>query len=469
MRKNLSPWLHQLDPSRVPRKLDRDTVTDVAIVGAGIAGTATAFFILKHTDKKVILLERFKVAHGATGHNAGQVASYVEKGFKQMSIEFGATLAAEGQRAIEGAWDLLEEMYEDAKLNIFFHRGVGHDGYSTGEQVTRALEEAWFKREAGLTPDPMVVAVNAPFLKAIPAKYIGLYKTVPHGEILHLLETKNTEFWAVSSQKRGCINSALFCERILEYLLKKYHDRFMLYEHAPVNKLLLRDREAVLDVETHTVTARRVVLCTNGFTDLHIINANGLEIDAKFHHLVHGKVAYMSAYLEEDHKLPVAISYETPEEPSENLQYYYLTRRPYGYEKGEKRNLISVGGPDEPFEGGVYSRDAEYPEEAIETIDAFVHSVYARDRKHRPEYVFTWHGLMGYTKNGMRMVGPEPQNPVLLYNLGCNGVGILPSVMGGHMLARHLAGERIPRSIFDIPAREEKVPTVRVAPVAARA
>ncbi len=63
---------------------------------------------------------------------------------------------------------------------------------------------------------------------------------------------------------------------------------------------------------------------------------------------------------------------------------------------------------------------------------------------------------MGYTKNGVRLIGPEPQNPVLLYNLGCNGVGILPSVHGGRQIARFLAREPVPRSIFDIPKR---VPT----------
>jgi glycine/D-amino acid oxidase-like deaminating enzyme len=60
---------------------------------------------------------------------------------------------------------------------------------------------------------------------------------------------------------------------------------------------------------------------------------------------------------------------------------------------------------------------------------------------------------MGYTRNGVRMAGPEPQNPVLLYNLGCNGVGILPSALGGRIIARHLAGEKVERSIFDVPAR----------------
>ena len=60
---------------------------------------------------------------------------------------------------------------------------------------------------------------------------------------------------------------------------------------------------------------------------------------------------------------------------------------------------------------------------------------------------------MGYTKNRLRMIGPDPEHERLLYNLGCNGVGILPSIFGGDKVARQIAGEEFPPSIFDIPSR----------------
>ncbi len=450
---NRSPWLHQLDKDRPRARLRADLQTDVAVVGAGIAGVATAFFTLKYTDRKVTVLEAYKLAHGASGHNAGQIVSYFEKGFKGLVEEFGMQLAAEGQRGVDESWTLLQEMYDGAELDIFFDHRTGHDGYSTYEQVMGALEESRLKREAGVAQDRITIATTAPFVDHIPPQYAGLWSAAPQAHILEMLETDNSMFVAAGSVKKGCINSALFCERMVDYLYEAYPERFALYEHTPVHKIILHKSSAVLDADAQVVEANSVVLCTNGFEDLHIINKHGLEVDAKYHATVRGRVAYMSAYLEEAGKPPVSTAYETPEQPSENLPYYYLTRRPFEYEEGREHNLISVGGPEEAFDQDHYSRESEYPESAMQVIDTFIRTVYDPGHEGPVEYVFTWHGLMGYTRNGVRMVGPEPKNAVLLYNLGCNGVGILPSIFGGRKIARHLAGEEVGKSIFDIPAR----------------
>lgn len=456
MSKNTSPWLHQLDSNRTPQRLSVDLATDVAIIGAGIAGTATAYFTLKYTNTSVVMLERYKLAHGATGHNAGQVVSYFERGFASMVEEFGQDLAAAGQKAIDDAWELLDEMYTDAGLNIPFSRFIGHGGITSFEQVLWHLENNSAKRKAGMKHGLVHIADIVGIADRIPTAYEGLFNIISHNEVLTMLETSSPEYIAVVSNQKGCINSALFCQEVISFLLEKYGDRFALYEHTPVHKIILRD-QALIDADTHVVNARRVVLCTNGFENLHIINENGLEIDAKFHHMLDGVVGYMSGYLEKMNKLPTAISYYADPTAVDDNVYFYLTRRPYEYEKGREHNLISIGGPEiELEEAATYSFENDYPDEMAQSIDAFVHKVYSLQPNHKIEYAFTWHGLMGYTKNRIRMLGPEPQNPVLLYNLGCNGVGILPSVYGGRKIARHISGEHVERTIFDVPARYQE-------------
>lgn len=454
-RKNRSPWIHQLDHDRKHVELREDIATDVAIVGAGIAGISTAFYILRDTDKKVAVLEKGKLAHGATGHNAGQVASYFERPFYELCDEFGLDLAAAAQREVEGAWQLLGEMFSEAGLTIPLARFMGQAGFTTYDQVVRHLKDNVCRKKAGLRTEEFRIADTAAFAGGIPAEYEGLYSIVPHKEVLDLLQTTNESYVAALSFQKGCLNSALFCQEICAYLQKTYPDRFSFYEHTPISKVVLRDGRAVIDAGRSTVEAQKAILCTNGFEGFSIINEGGLAVDTRFHHYVKGKIGYMSAYLEPMNKPPAAVSYFPlgavgSSDPFEEDPYFYLTRRPFDFMGNDHMNLISVGGPEFSLdESMAYDSDLDYPEQEKAKIHAFVKSTYDPDPNKEIEYKFTWHGLMGYTPSGVRVVGEEPKNRSLLYNIGCNGVGILPSICGAKRISDIVAGKRLEKSMFD--------------------
>ncbi len=451
---NNSPWIHQLDPSRERRVLAADIKTDVAIVGAGIAGISTAFYVLKHTDKSVALLEGYKLAHGATGHNAGQMVTYFERPFKDIVAEFGLEKAADGQRDVESAWTLAEEMYAEAGLDIPMMRFTTYSGLATLEQIVAYLEDARCYRAGGLFVPPLEIWEEYPRLADIPAEHYKLLTLVPREEIALKLETLDPQYVAIFPETRGVMNSALFCQEVAKYLLKKYPERLSLYEETPIGKVVVHGERVLLDAERHTVEADRVVLCTNGFDHYEILTPTGLAVNSRFHHALHGVIGFMTAYLEPHTGVPAAIHYypakqegltETPGEP-----YFYVTRRPYEYEKGANHDLVSVGGPDVHLEDRAhYDREREISTKARAQIQSFVTNTY--DKKAQLEYAFTWHGVMGYTQNMLRMVGPDPTFDRLYYNLGCNGVGLLPSIFGGAKVARQIAGEVFPPSIFDIP------------------
>jgi glycine/D-amino acid oxidase-like deaminating enzyme len=453
--KHKSPWIYQLDSKRAPVPLKDDIKTDVAIIGAGIAGISTAFFILKNTDKNVVVLEKGKLAHGATGHNAGQIASYFERPFYELVNEFGLEKAIDAQKAIESAWELLDRMYTEAGLNIPLSRFLGHAGFSTYDQVIRHLKDNACRKKGGLRTEEMRISDQAQFINDIPPEFKELFMVVPQSEVFSVLQTENKEYIAALSYQKGCLNSALFCQEIATYLIKQYPNRFNLHEHTTIQKVLMHEDRTMLDAGNHTVIAERVVLCTNGFEGLNIINKGGLAINTKFHHLVKGIVGYMSAYLEPMNKPPTAISYfpstnTTASDPYAEDPYFYLTRRPFDFDGHENSNLISVGGPEFSLEKRIeYDSDLDYPDEAKDHINSFVKSTYDTDPNRKIDYQFTWHGLMGYTPSGVRLVGEEPKNRSLLYNLGCNGVGILPSIYGAEKIARIIAGEKLPPSIFD--------------------
>lgn len=452
---NESPWLHQLKRTRPVQGLASALETDVAIVGGGIAGIATAYFTLQRTNKRVVLIEAGNVAHGATGHNGGFLATYFERSFKSLIQEFGIEMAAQGQKDVEYAWELLSQIRTEANLQTPVWQFTGYAGLPNYEEVMVHLRNSALRSKAGLFGAQMFISAGWAGIGDIPTMYQSLYKILPKHEILSLLETSDEEYIAVLPEQKGCMNSAVFCEELAGYLLATYADRFTLAEQTPVARLTLYEHSAELVTSGKVkIAAAQVVLCTNGFEYIKIINKAGDNINKKFHHLVRGIVGYMAGYTEDSSKPPGEISYLSKsvlrkgdvyaEDP-----YFYLTRRPYEVE-GYTSNLISIGGPEALMDDtNNYKVEHPFPSEARSQVDNFLRYTYKHGHAENIEYKFLWHGLMGFTPNGVRLIGPEPLNPVLHYNLGCNGVGLMPSIFGGYKISRFLAGEKLPPSIFD--------------------
>ncbi len=456
MKTNNSPWLHQLNRTRPVAFLSNDHHTEVAIIGGGIAGVSTAFYTLKNTDKKVVLVEATKIAHGATGHNGGFLASYFERTFSSLIEEFGLEQTAKAQTAMESSWDLLDEIRSEAQIQTPMWQFTGFAACATLEEVLVHLKNNKLRLKAGLKVETILVSETLENLNSLTdEQYKDLYKLVPQQEIHEKLETIDTEYIAILPDRKGCMNSALFCEELISYLLKKYPDRLTLAEHTPVRRLVLKEDHAVLDISSkQKITAQKVVLCTNGFEKINIINTAGPSINKKFHHLVRGIVGYMAGYIEELKKEPTEISY-LPKKSQHGKDiytedpYFYLTRRPFKIDNQE-HSLISIGGPEALMDDtNNYHEEHPYPDEAKAEIDNFLINTYRHTPKDKISYRFLWHGLMGFTPNGVRLIGPEPCNKMLLYNLGCNGVGLLPSIYGGLKISQHLSGAKVEPSIFD--------------------
>lgn len=451
---NHSPWIHQLNRVRPVTELSEDLAADTVIVGGGIAGIMTAYFTLRDTKHSVLLLEADKVAHGATGHNAGQLTSYFERTFASLVEEFGLALASEGVRAVEETWTLIDTVVAEAKLTTPIHRFTGYAGVCKLAQLTEHLEDNRLRLAGGLPVERIVVASEWAELSSVPEHYKELYEVAPQSDLLTLLETGSPEYIAVVATQKGCANSALLSEEIVGYLLTKYPERFRLHEGTIVREVELQTEGGVLKTAKHTITASRIVLATNGFENFTIRNVAGTDIDTEFHHSVRGLIGYMAGYLEQSAADPTAISYypKTDVRSDDGMgdDYFYLTRRPYEHEGSSAWSLVCAGGPDKELPSlALYSREHGCDEEKRDDINSFLAADYRSYPKDGTEYAFCWHGLMGYTPNFVRRVGVEPHNPVLLYNLGCNGVGLLPSIMGGERIARILSGEQLAPSIFD--------------------
>jgi glycine/D-amino acid oxidase-like deaminating enzyme len=449
VRTNRSPWLEAVDGTRAPCPLEGDAATDVAVVGAGIAGVATAFFVLRETARRVLLIERDRLARGATGHNAGQIASYFERPLYELVDSFGFERSIAAQRDIDGAWALLDELVAETGATVGVERFLGHMGMFSLNHLSVHLRNNLLRARGGLSTERCVISEEAEFLADLLPEYRDLYTLVPQARVQELLGTTDPRYRAVLSDWKGCVNAALLCEQVVDHLLAEHPARFRFVDHTPVERITLDPDGAEIAAGGRRVEAKRIVLCTNGFVDHVIENRAGDDIRSPLEHRVSGSVGYMAAIVEPVRCPPAAISYLMSPRIGHGQAYFYMTRRPH-HADGREATLTCVGGPDIRLERrSDYDPGAPVPEAALAQLDGFLRPLLAPDHAEPLPFDFTWHGLMAYTPTQMRLIGPEPRNPVLLYNLGCNGVGLLPSIYGGRRVARILAGESLPPSLFD--------------------
>lgn len=454
MFRNNSPWVEQLKNKINIEPLSKNHKTDVLIIGAGISGITSAYYILKNTDLKVTLVEGKSLASGATGHNAGQLVSYFEKQISNLVKEFGFEMATKAQKDINSAWYLLEQIYQETGITTKIAISNGYAGIQSYQDLILHLQNAQIYKKAGLIYEKLSIADDCPYLNEIPQKYHNLFSVIKKKNLLDYLETNDESYYAMISIKKGVMNSALFCEDLLTFLLKNYSNRFNFFDKTPILELKLSDEKNISITNEFKILSEKILLCTNGFEKIKINNIIGKDIDTKFHHLIIGCVGYMAGYLEEDLREPTAISYlpkssKTGNETFDADPYYYLTRRDYDI-KDKRYNLICIGGPEAVMDdSNNYKKEHPFPNEAQKSIDDFIHKSYRYAPKGKIDYKYIWHGLMGYTPNGVRLIGPEPLNKNLLYNLGCNGIGILPSIFGSYKISKILAGDKFEKSIFD--------------------
>ena len=440
-----SPWYEQLRTDAPPQPLVADVTTDVAIIGAGIAGVATAFFTLRETDHSVLLIERNRVGSGATGHNAGQVANYFERPLCELADEYGFDLAIAAQAAIDDAFDLLALMLEESGSAVRLERVMGHMGMFTCNHLEVHLCNQSIRRRGGLEVEEIVVSADAPFLAEIPPQYSDLYVVVPRSEIEARLGNRCGDYHAVLSAPKACINSALLVEHALAHLERAHPDRFRYVDHTTVARISMRGDGATLDAGGHRVECDRVVLCTNGYVDHQIVATDGSRIELPLIQTV----GYMGGYFARDSQPPGAMSFIKNAKIGGDLPYGYVTRRTYDRQDGAA-TLTCVGGPETELDDGeLYDAGAPVPAAAIEQLDTQVRAVIDEPGGSTDAYDYVWQGLMGYMPDRLRLVGQEPRDPALLYNLACNGVGILPSLCGGMRIAHLLAGRQLPPSLFD--------------------
>jgi glycine/D-amino acid oxidase-like deaminating enzyme len=445
-----SPWIAEL-PEREFHTSEK-AGADIAIIGGGVAGVSTAYFLLTRTQKSVLLLEQNRIGSGATGHNAGHIVAGFERAHRDILKEFDEEKTFNTYRMLLNSWGLLDEMHQAIGKNTPFYMTKSYAGFTEIEDIFAELEMVQEMEQRKISSKTNFLFSDEQYLSLIPEQYRSFCKLISVEKFSSIIPAKYSDYIAIVEKERGLINSAHFVEMVTDYLLSKYKERFFVVENEPVKKISFQEHEVVIMCKNKIITAQHVILCTNGYKGFEIEDSYNRDLQARYQNKVEGITEFMIGYeYEESGKIETFGIHNINLLPERDLNkeslafsYLYLSERPY-----QGRTLLVAGGVESLKQGELATESSE---QKSAVVYPFLNSVI----KNNLSYVFlpqtptrVWHGLMGYTKNLIRIVGKEPKNQRLIYNIGCNGIGILPSIASGERIARMMLGEKMEGTIFD--------------------
>ncbi len=134
----MSLWLDGVSRSYPP--LDGDVTADVAVVGAGIAGIATAYF-LASAGAKVVVLEARGVAEAASGRNAGFLLAGVAENFVAASRRYGEPNTLRIWRFTQRTQALVRSLIGEHRIDCAL-RWNGSDQIAGDDEEWREIEDS---------------------------------------------------------------------------------------------------------------------------------------------------------------------------------------------------------------------------------------------------------------------------------------------------------------------------------------
>lgn len=432
-----SPWLH-FERASWP-KLEGDIRCDIAIIGGGISGVTTLYYLLTETDKQVALFEQGKIASQATGNNAGLACIHIERPIQELVEEFGLEKTRQSFKEVDDSWELmLSILHAIDAPELLCPLPTLSLAMNSPEVLLGHIEREKYNRKFGRTKWHYYVADDV----EIAGDEVEIHR-IPKSELLQKLNIVDEDFIAVAvpqeALKIGRLNSAEFCHKVLKHLSTKYPNRFSLYEHTPISLIQETERAIELTHPLGKATTGDAILCTNGYKGFEIRAKNGATL-TRLHSNLTPREGYMAAF-SDIFSAPFAQAFFDDRAKYADSPYFYLSHC---------NNLTILGGPEFDQPDGIHSQEVIAGRAATsqKTYHQFLKNSYGIN-----DCTFShfWYGIMGYTANGIRMVYEEPEMKHLWYNLGCNGIGITTSIGAAKRLIGLLQGQELAPCLFTYP------------------
>ena len=374
-------------PFQYPKLLENIS-SKVAIIGGGISGALTAYF-LTEAGIECVLLDGRTIGLGSTCASTSLLQYELDTPLHELIKQVGERKANRAYQLCSSSIDILTGIMDniafteyDKCKSLFFTSHSGQKSFMKKEFDAR--KRAGFDISF-LSKDDII-------------KNYGLKAE-----------------YAILSEKGATTNAYTLTHALLQYSMKK---GLRVFDRSKVEEISYNDKDVSLRTENgYTVKAARLV------------NASGFEI-----------VNFISKDIVQLYCTYAVVSENQQEQRDmwKDRIMIWNSDDPYLYLRLTRDNRILIGGRDERFSTKtsreIFKKKSELLKKDFEKLFP--------DISFKNE--FAWSGTFGKTKDSLPFIGTYAKTPNTYYALGFGGNGITFSVIGAIMIRDFILGNDQP-------------------------
>ncbi|MGB8324303.1 MAG: FAD-binding oxidoreductase [Candidatus Acidiferrum sp.] len=388
---NRSYWARSQSPQHAA--LSSDVTVDVAVLGGGLTGLSTAYFICAASPtKRVVVLEGKGCGNGASGRNGGMVLTMTEDRYMRFSSDPAMDKKIYDLTAENIRW--LSRLGEETGIDCELETNGALQVLTTPADVREGKAYVQQAQTLGMPVEFWDAAKVAQAL-GTEAYQGGLFD--PSCGHVHPMKLVNT--FKVAAQKAGA----------------------EIFENTMVERIEEGEQHVLHTTLGHTVKAKALVLATNAFTGRLGFFRNSVVPVREY--------VAVTRPLSEQELAAIGWRAHLPFNDT-RTEVFYL-----GLTKG-RRIHIGGGGPSYTFNNGFGSDQVERSH--VQELRRELVRIYPGLAG--VEFEANWDGLIDWSMNESPAVGCTGKHNNIFYGLGYSGHGINLTSVFGRVIADLYAG-----------------------------
>jgi glycine/D-amino acid oxidase-like deaminating enzyme len=200
MVKSASLWL-ETSPSANYPTLQKDVLSDVAIIGGGLTGLTTAY-LLKQAGLQVVVIDKAAVGSGTSGKTTGKISSQHGLIYEKLVSQHGPEAAKIYGEANQSAINQIQNIIKKEKIDCDWQRDDSYVFTTDLTQIPKFKKEAEAAKSCGL-PASFETASPLPFPIAGAVRFTGQAKFHARNYLLGLARAVNSDGSCVYENTRA--------------------------------------------------------------------------------------------------------------------------------------------------------------------------------------------------------------------------------------------------------------------------